>query len=640
MSNRIRTANWSLIAWVALGAAPVTAQLHTEVVTNITSPPGVPSGAIIGGISDFYYAVPGFNNSGKVAFLGKMIAGFSGVTTSTESGLWSNGRGSLQLVAREGSQAPGAAAGAVFSDFTRDPHLNDRGDVAFMGRLRTGEGGVTSATSEGVWSQRNGQLNLVALSGQTAPGAPAGATFVDMLGLSYSGALFAFNNSGQTAFTSLLTLGAGGVTNDNNSGIWSDPGGVLTAVAIEGTQAPGAPAGALFDDFSSPTDTAHLNHAGQVAFMANLRVGLGGVTSNNNWGVWSGKPGAINLVAREGTSAPGVSGGVFEGFGTPAINDAGALVFRGFMRQGFGGVTAANEDGLWTNRNGTLELLAREDSQVEGANQFTLYNSFLYYAVNNQGKVASYVDFKVSFGDVTQANNEAIVAESTSGLQIVAREGDAPPGLFSGEEFASFSPPSINAAGQVAFIGSLKSGVGGVTAGNDTGIWAQDVFGNLQLIVREGDSIQTRPGDFRAITHLQFNANGGNADGMQSLFNDQGVLAFWTQASWQGIYTSDQVKSPYDGADFDENLLVTTEDLAQWKAGAGKAYGALHAQGDADYDGDVDGADFLLWQRQIGDGGAAAVAHRVPEPSGLLMTAACAVATWRRRRTPWHLPLQ
>jgi len=39
--------------------------------------------------------------------------------------------------------------------------------------------------------------------------------------------------------------------------------------------------------------------------------------------------------------------------------------------------------------------------------------------------------------------------------------------------------------------------------------------------------------------------------------------------------------------------------------------------GDADGDGDVDGRDFLVWQRQV-DGGAAALAA-VPEPGTVVL---------------------
>ena len=52
-------------------------------------------------------------------------------------------------------------------------------------------------------------------------------------------------------------------------------------------------------------------------------------------------------------------------------------------------------------------------------------------------------------------------------------------------------------------------------------------------------------------------------------------------------------------ADFDQNGTVDVVDLDIWRLNDGMT-GATHAQGDADLDGDVDGNDFALWQRQLG----------------------------------------
>lgn len=74
--------------------------------------------------------------------------------------------------------------------------------------------------------------------------------------------------------------------------------------------------------------------------------------------------------------------------------------------------------------------------------------------------------------------------------------------------------------------------------------------------------------------------------------------------------------------DFSENLAIDATDLSAWRAGFGTETGAGHTLGDADFDGDVDGGDFLLWQRQLSVTASAAVASSVPEPApelGLLL---------------------
>ncbi len=69
-------------------------------------------------------------------------------------------------------------------------------------------------------------------------------------------------------------------------------------------------------------------------------------------------------------------------------------------------------------------------------------------------------------------------------------------------------------------------------------------------------------------------------------------------ATWQAGYGLGINVGPPDG-DFNDDGVIDDLDLQAWQAGYGIlwTYG-VHAQGDADFDGDVDGRDFLIWQRQ------------------------------------------
>ena len=51
-------------------------------------------------------------------------------------------------------------------------------------------------------------------------------------------------------------------------------------------------------------------------------------------------------------------------------------------------------------------------------------------------------------------------------------------------------------------------------------------------------------------------------------------------------------------------------------------------EGNADGDGDVDGADFLAWQRELGSTAAVAV----PEPATLLVLVSGVLTMWFRPR--------
>lgn len=87
-------------------------------------------------------------------------------------------------------------------------------------------------------------------------------------------------------------------------------------------------------------------------------------------------------------------------------------------------------------------------------------------------------------------------------------------------------------------------------------------------------------------------------------------------------------------ADFDGNLTVDSADLAILLAGIGSTAGTF-ASGNLDGDGDADGADFLLWQRQVGAQATATTAWvQAPEPAAgaLLVAASLVVVRYSRTR--------
>ena len=80
--------------------------------------------------------------------------------------------------------------------------------------------------------------------------------------------------------------------------------------------------------------------------------------------------------------------------------------------------------------------------------------------------------------------------------------------------------------------------------------------------------------------------------------------------------------------DFNGDYLVNEADLNLWKSNFG-ASDATTAMGDADRNGVVDGADFLIWQRQVAPPLPAIVAN-VPEPAAFSLMLVAATALRRR----------
>ena len=77
----------------------------------------------------------------------------------------------------------------------------------------------------------------------------------------------------------------------------------VTLVAREGDPAPGAGDGVVFENLFAPS----INNANEVLFAAVLSGT--GVASDNKDGIWTGPPGNLQLLARDGDPAPGLAEG-------------------------------------------------------------------------------------------------------------------------------------------------------------------------------------------------------------------------------------------------------------------------------------------------------------------------------------------
>jgi hypothetical protein len=75
--------------------------------------------------------------------------------------------------------------------------------------------------------------------------------------------------------------------------------------------------------------------------------------------------------------------------------------------------------------------------------------------------------------------------------------------------------------------------------------------------------------------------------------------------------------SAAEDADFDNDGDVDGNDFLIWQRGNGTATGATNGQGDANNGGSVDAADLAIWKAKFGTGGtpAAGAASAVPEPA-------------------------
>ena len=351
--------------------------------------PGMPIGAVF---SDFF--TPTLNNAGQVAYGAFLETGPGGVTVDDNNGIWRDS----SLVVREGNAAGGTTG--VYSSLGT-PILNDSGQIAHRSSLVLGIGGVTVDNNSGIWRDNT----LIAREGNAAGGTS---------GVFSSFGSPTFNAVGEIAYEGVLRQGVGGVTSANDNGIWRNS----SLIEREGSAAAGV-SGGVFSSFDNPT----INASGQIAYLAFLQTGPGGVTSDDNVGIWRANN---TLIAREGATAPGTTG-VYSSFGVPVINDANQVAFFAILRSGIGGVASDNNTGIWRDTT----RIAREGSTAGGTSG-ALFDSFLNPILNSAGQVA-YIGFLRDGSGVSNDNNTGIWLGSTLIAREGFQAGDAPEGaLFAG----------------------------------------------------------------------------------------------------------------------------------------------------------------------------------------------------------------
>ena len=264
-------------------------------------------------------------------------------------------------------------------------------------------GDVAFEAGGAVFLHSKGTTRVLAAFGDPAPG---GGTFTNAR-------LPSLNAQGQVAFVGL-------VAPPGHSGIFLFTGNAITQVVSAND--PG-PEGESFYGFSEVS----LNDAGQIAFHA--FTGL-------SEGVFLFSQGAIALLARQGQPAPG--GGTFGGFSDPRINASGQVVFSDIIF------------GIFLALDGTLIPVARRGDPAPGGEGATFISLPFPASINDAGEVA--------FGAYASAPvGEGIFLFSAGQITREIGRGDPVP---SGGFLGSVSFPSLNAAGQIAFLGYV-SGVPG-----------------------------------------------------------------------------------------------------------------------------------------------------------------------------------
>jgi hypothetical protein len=549
-------------------------------------------------------AFPRLGPNGHVAF----SSFFAGAPSPDDFGYFVGLPGALQVAIRENSDE----GGPELFDGNGNVGVDANGKISVWTTLAAP---TPSNQRQVLYGQMPGGTEIARQGITVAPGFAGGLYATVASGQ-------ATNDTGQVAFVGSVSGGDATVASD--LGLFAGAAGNLKLVAREGVAAPTATG--TTPVFSTFFDK-RINTSGQVGFAAGLSGA--GVTATNDrtiyvWTSGEGGAGTLALAAQTGSPAPGTPLNVnFSQIDDiPDFNDLGEVAFRGQLIGD--GVITSNNSGIWAGTPGDVQLVMRAGNPSPLAG-ITFRSPQPGPRINDDGDVAFFSS--ISGTGVTTSNDSALWATTSEGIQLVAREGMQAPGTAAGTIFGlSDTLLAFNDLGQVAFTSPISGG--GSSAANNRGLWA-GAPGELQLIAREGDVIDLDPGPGELLKTISGNNGISFGFGMNNPFsNDSASAAFNDdgQIAWRATFTDSTfaiLLSTLPGtdpnADFDDDGDIDGRDFLIWQRGFGLIGQNDNTLGDADFSGTIDGADLAIWQEQYGGTPPLIASVAVPEPAGILL---------------------
>jgi hypothetical protein len=402
-------------------------QGQIALLTRLSGDPS-PDGTPFGGGGDL-----ALNNQGWVGF---------GAVTQRGAGLFLYADGVLRKAVGVGDAAPGGGTFTALGPPTR-PALNDLGEIAFIASTSTGSTQLLVLSPDGTFRS-------VAKTGDPLPGGGTIARFT----ASDSDALVDLNNQGDVAFFASPPSTVQG-------GVYLSSGGTLRKIVAANDA---APIGGTFTGFGGCCYEGQLglNDNGDVSFYAWLN-------NSSLQGIFLSSGGTIRKVAVLGDPAPG-GGTLLPDLSRHALSDSGAIAFSGYLNPG----SNVSQAVFLGRPDGTLALIARRG---DPAPTRPAYRSFTVAggAMNGAGSLVFHAEV---------AGGAVFLSEGGT-IQPVASAGDSAPGGGRIAEISPYNPPTINAAGEVAFIAEFEGD------GDDrAGVFAGPP-GALRRIAAQGDPSPT-----------------------------------------------------------------------------------------------------------------------------------------------------
>lgn len=462
---------------------------------------------------------------------------------------------------------PGMGAGVVFSPamFNATPVVNNAGGVIFRAQV---------GTNDGVWVFGGGANSNVAIGGGARPGGgtyPTGGSQFNSMALSDNGEW-------------LMRLGA-------SSGAVGTAGGVAYRMALGGDTAPGT-GSATFATSAISSGMPLYNQSGQAAFTGTLTTGTGTpavtITSPNGnaSGLWTGAANGVSLALRQNQTSTLLDAGQAAGESRVGSFQSSSLGYNGnnayvmsVALQGSNVVTGngvnSNNGAILTNRNGSLEVIARSGAAAPdstGAASAELYRGNITtsaIAFNNAGNVAFVSGLRNGAG--TQTASSVLFTDAGGVLRQVGRNATALPTIYNpngsvasggvnpnGTNWNSFTNPILNGQGTLAFVGSYG-------ANFSNAVITMDTAGTMTSLAHSGvealgitQPLTSLPARFNSFSGIQMNS-AGQVVFQTTLINEGGITG--ADGSNRAIYGWDAVAGLQLIAHVGDSFTVAAGDV-------------------------------------------------------------------------------
>lgn len=418
-----------------------------------TQAPGLPNGVQFAG----GFALSGIDEVGRITFASTLFNSLS------LGALWAtgpNGDGVFPVV--YDNQPATGVPGAEYQIPQVFPEVAGVGRGAFWVDLNAENQGGHVATAIYAGGLHNPQLLM--RSGQPAPGV-ANGTFADPR------LLDSFRANGDiVGFKAVAGVDGGPPSVD---GIWRGSIGSATGLIVtSGTPMPDGVGTFELMRVHRVTDT------GEVGFSAQNRI--------DQASLWLGTPGQLRQVAAQLRAS--------DAFEARLTRNGRWFVYSQPQQS----VLRVDADGS----SHTLAVVGQPAPELASGLTFSGFDTG--FAAGRNGNL---VAFTPTLGgpDVDGSNDSVAYLYADSALQLIAREGDAAPGTAPGIVFEETPLLFANDSKQIVLYSKLRGP--GVTNDNAVGLWGDMGDGQLQLLLRQGDSLLVN-GTSRIVERLTIEQGG------------------------------------------------------------------------------------------------------------------------------------